>query len=149
MTALNPSLAADSRALGKNNVRMGQLGATGTVNSPLSGNFVAGKNENYPFYGLSPVFTIATPVLNDWSLKPSGLGVGDGFRLIFLSSTKRNASSSSIGDLQHLDPRPEPQPAMTDIQAYSDGFTVVGCTASRRCPRQQDQHRQRESPSTG
>ena len=61
-----------------NNVRMGQLDAPGTVNSPLSGNFVAGKNENYPFYGLSPVFTIATPVPDTWSLKPSGLRVGDG-----------------------------------------------------------------------
>ena len=88
---------SSSRAFGMNNVRMGQLDAPGTVNSPLSGNFVATKNENYPFYGLSPVFTIATPVPYTWSLKPSGLRVGDGFRLIFLSSTKRNASSSSIG----------------------------------------------------
>ena len=38
-----------------------------------------------------------TLVLDTWSLIPSGLGVGDSFRLIFLSSTKRNASSSSIG----------------------------------------------------
>ena len=97
---------SSSRAFGMNNVRMGQLDAPGTVNSPLSGNFVATKNENYPFYGLSPVFTIATPVPYTWSLKPSGLRVGDGFRLIFLSSTKRNASSSSIGDLQHLGSRP-------------------------------------------
>ena len=121
-------VASSSRAFGMNNVRMGQLGATGTVNSPLSGNFVAGKNENYPFYGLSPVFTIATPVLNDtWSLKPSGLGVGDGFRLIFLSSTKRNASSSSIGTYNTWI-QARAAAGHDDIQAYSDGFTVVGCT---------------------
>ena len=97
---------------------MGQLGAPGTVNSPLSGNFVATKNENYPFYGLSPVFTIATPVPYTWSLKPSGLRVGDGFRLIFLSSTKRNASSSSIGTYNTWI-QGRAAAGHTDIQAYS------------------------------
>ena len=38
-----------------------------------------------------------TLVLDTWSLIPSGLGVDDSFRLIFLSSTKRNATSTSIG----------------------------------------------------
>ena len=34
----------------------------------------------------------------DWSLTPSGLGEGDKFRLLFLSSTTRDGTSSSIGD---------------------------------------------------
>ena len=38
-----------------------------------------------------------TAVPHDWSLIPSGLGPGDKFRLLFLSSTKRNASSTTIG----------------------------------------------------
>ena len=118
---------SDSRALGKTNVRMGQLGAPGTVNSPLSGNFVAGKNENYPFYGLSPVFTIATPVLNDWSLKPSGLGVGDRFRLIFLSSTKRNGSSTNRADYNSFI-QGRAAAGHADILAYSSSFSAVGCT---------------------
>ena len=70
-----------------------------------------------------------TEVLADWSLTPSGLGVGDEFRLIFLSSTKRNASSSSIGTyntfIQDLVAN-----GHADIQDQSDGFTVVGCTAA-------------------
>ena len=42
--------------------------------------------------------TEATIVPASWSLIPAGLTTGDQFRLIFLSSTKRNASSTSIGD---------------------------------------------------
>ena len=36
-------------------------------------------------------------VLEDWDLVPAGLVPGDSFRLLFVSSTTRNASSSSIG----------------------------------------------------
>ena len=124
-------VASSSRAFGMNNVRMGQLDAPGTVNSPLSGNFVATKNENYPFYGLSPVFTIATPVPDTWSLKPSGLRVGDGFRLIFLSSTKRNASSSSIGAYNTWI-QGRAAAGHTTSKPYSDGFTAVGCTSEAK-----------------
>ena len=35
-------------------------------------------------------------VPSDWSLIPSGLGVVDSFRLIFRSSTNRNAESADI-----------------------------------------------------
>ena len=69
----------------------------------------------------------ATPVLNDWSLKPSGLGVGDQFRLIFLSSTKRNASPTSIGDYNTWI-QGRAAAGHADIRTYSDGFTAVGCT---------------------
>ena len=64
-----------------------------------------------------------------WSLKPSGLGVGDGFRLIFLSSTKRNASSDSIGAYNTWI-QGRAAAGHTDVRPYSDGFTVVGCTAN-------------------
>ena len=47
----------------------------------------------------------------DWSLKPAGIGPGERFRLIFLSSTKRNAASSRHRDLQHLRPEPSREPA--------------------------------------
>ena len=35
-------------------------------------------------------------VYSDWGLIPSGIGGGDQFRLIFLSSTERNATFSDI-----------------------------------------------------
>ena len=69
-------------------------------------------------------------VLDDWSLKPSGLGVGDQFRLIFLSSTKRNATSSNIGTYNTWI-QARAAAGHDDIQAYSNGFTVVGCTHAK------------------
>ena len=35
-------------------------------------------------------------VPNNWSLKPAGIDPGERFRLIFLSSTKRDATSTDI-----------------------------------------------------
>ena len=71
-----------------------------------------------------------TTVPHDWSLIPSGLGPGDNFRLLFLSSTKRNASSTAIGTyntfIQDL-----AAVGHADIQAYKSDFKVVGCTNSR------------------
>ena len=71
-----------------------------------------------------------TTVPHDWSLIPSGLGPGDKFRLLFLSSTKRNASSTAIGTyntfIQDL-----AAVGHADIQAYKSDFKVVGCTNSR------------------
>ena len=65
-----------------------------------------------------------------WGLKPRGLDIGDQFRLIFLSSTKRNASSTSIGDYNTW-VQTRAAAGHADIQAYSHGFTVVGCTAAK------------------
>ena len=70
-----------------------------------------------------------TPVPSDWSLIPAGLTGGDQFRLLFLSQTKYAATDTDIADyntfIQTL-----AAAGHTDIQAYSDGFTVVGCTAN-------------------
>ena len=77
--------------------------------------------------GPDPFPIETTDVPDDWGLIPSGLGVGDEFRLIFLSSTKQDATSTDIADyntfIQSLAANGHP-----DIQAYSSGFTVVGCT---------------------
>ena len=75
------------------------------------------------------VTTLPAPVPSDWSLIPAGLGGGDQFRLLFLSSTKRDGSSSDISDyntfIQDL-----AAAGHTDIRAYSSGFRVVGCTTA-------------------
>ena len=65
----------------------------------------------------------------DWSLVPTGVGAGDKFRLLFLSSTTRDGSSS---DITVYDTFVQERAAAghTDIQAYSSGFRVVGCTTS-------------------
>ena len=71
---------------------------------------------------------VLTEVPNNWSLKPTGLNTGDQFRLLFLSSTKRNASSTDIADYNTFI-QTRAAAGHTDIQAYSAGFRVVGCTA--------------------
>ena len=84
-------------------------------------------------YGLSAVFRVVeaeegpTLVSNNWSLTPSELGARDQFRLLFLSSTTRNATSSDIEDYNTFIQN-RAAAGHTDIQAYSNGFKVVGCT---------------------
>ncbi|MXY18272.1 MAG: hypothetical protein F4Y57_15130, partial [Acidobacteria bacterium] len=71
----------------------------------------------------------STEVPADWSLIPSDLGAGDSFRLIFASSTRRSGSATDIATyntfVQEL-----AAAGHSDIQAYKDGFRVVGCTGS-------------------
>ena len=66
-------------------------------------------------------------VSNNWSLTPSELGARDQFRLLFLSSTTRNATSSDIADYNTFI-QTRAAAGHTDIQEYSNGFKVVGCT---------------------
>ena len=67
-------------------------------------------------------------VPNDWSLIPAGLGAGDKFRLLFLSSTKTDGTSYEIADynafIQNL-----AASGHSAIQTYNPGFRAVGCTA--------------------
>ena len=71
-----------------------------------------------------------TIVPNDWSLIPSGLGPGDNFRLLFLSSTTRNASPSNINTYNTFI-QTAAAAGHTAIRAYADQFKVVGCTNAR------------------
>ena len=65
----------------------------------------------------------------DWSLKPTAVAAGTQFRLLFLSSTTSNASSTDIADYNTFI-QTRAAAGHTDIQAYSAGFRVVGCTAA-------------------
>ena len=68
-----------------------------------------------------------TQVPDDWNLIPSGKGLGDRFRLIFLSSTKRTATSSSISTYNTWIQTRAAAGHMA-LDDYSDQFKVVGCT---------------------
>ena len=72
--------------------------------------------------------TVTKTVPADWSLIPTGLSTGDKFRLLFLSSTKRNASSTDIADYNTFI-QTRAAAGHTDIQDYSADFRAVGCTA--------------------
>ena len=65
----------------------------------------------------------------DWSLKPAGIGPGERFRLIFLTSTKRNASSSNIA-IYNTFVQNRAANGHAAIQDHSSRFKVVGCTSS-------------------
>ena len=63
----------------------------------------------------------------DWSLKPAGIGPGERFRLIFLSSTKRNAASSDI-EAYNTFVQNRAANGHANIQDHASRFRVVGCT---------------------
>ena len=92
----NDGTAAGQRALGASSTsRFGNVGTT-----PLShGN--ATNDGSRSIYALSPVLTVVDQVgtvPHDWPLIPSGLGGGDQFRLLFITSLSRSAASANIGD---------------------------------------------------
>ena len=91
------------------------------------------------YYGLSPVFTVrhqsdATPadlgeVPYDWELIPGGLGAGDRFRLLFLTSTTRDATESSLFDYDQF-VQAAAAAGHEAIQPYARLFKVVGSSAT-------------------
>ena len=66
----------------------------------------------------------------DWQLTPAGLNPGDRFRLMFISSTQRNATSANIGDYNtHVQTAAKNgHSAMTD--GCGNQFKVVGSTTA-------------------
>ncbi len=69
------------------------------------------------------------PVSPSWSLTPSGLSDGDRFRLIFVTSTTRNARSSNIG-VYNTFVQDHAAAGHLAIRPYSSQFRVVGSTAA-------------------
>ena len=72
--------------------------------------------------------SIVVAVPSNWSLKPTGLNIGAKFRLLFLSSTKRDGSSSDIATYNTF-VQGRAAAGHADIRTYSTGFRAVGCTA--------------------
>ena len=70
-----------------------------------------------------------TEVPADWNLKPTSLNTGDKFRLLFLSSTKRTATVTTISNYNTFIQN-RAAAGHSDIRAYSAGFRVVGCTGA-------------------
>ena len=85
----------------------------------------------YAFGAATPQEALASGhveyVTPNWSLKPSGVGGGQQFRLIFYSATKRDAESTNIADYNTF-VQDRAAAGHSAIQPYSAGFKVVGCT---------------------
>ena len=76
---------------------IGKPNSGGSGDGPLRSNTSLGSGQNKKLYGLSDVFEVrAIEVPADWSLIPSGLGPGDQFRLLFISSATRTAEATDI-----------------------------------------------------
>ncbi len=78
---------------------------------------------------LSGLASAQVGVPSDWSLIPSGLGPGDKFRLIFVTSTRRAGTSGNIDNYNNF-VRTAVGSGHDDIQDYSTQFTVLASTAS-------------------
>ena len=114
-----------------NTAALGILDDTTTGNNPLTGGARA-QSESFPLYALSLPFVVAPTapreVPADWALTPEGLSAGDEFRLLFLTSTKRDATSSDIDDYNTF-VRTRAAAGHAGIQDYSQGFYAVASTA--------------------
>ena len=89
----------------------------------------------HPFYGYSPVFKIEddTPsevtVAADWALIPSGISAGEKFRLLFVTSTQRDASATDIATYNTF-VQNRAAAGHTAIRSHSAEFRVVASTSS-------------------
>ena len=85
----------------------------------------------YAFGAATPQETLASGHVEyvplDWGLKPAGIGPGERFRLIFLSSIKRNAESSDI-ETYNTFVQNQAAAGHANIQDHASRFRVVGCT---------------------
>ena len=64
-----------------------------------------------------------------WDLVPAGLGVGDSFRLLFVTSTGRNASSSNIADYSRF-VQGRAAAGHSAVRSFSSKFRVLASTHS-------------------
>ena len=114
--------------LGAARVQIGSVGLGIDAGSNIGNTF------NTEFLGISPVFVVSAAdaevtVPANWALTPTGLNPGDKFRLLFQTSTRRDATPTDIAVydtyVQNL-----AAAGHTAIQRYSSQFKVVGSTAS-------------------
>ena len=88
----------------------------------------APKSKDPPPPRVGPRQSITTTeVTADWGLKPTDVAAGSQFRLIFLSSTKRNASPTTISNY-NIFVQGRAAAGHTDIRTHSSGFKAVVCT---------------------
>ena len=135
-------------ALGDDMVWLGRLDGVNNNFTPMGahGNntlTVANTSTNGNYYALSPVFRVsegrpqpeadpeapvgpnaATLVREDWSLLPAGLAIGDRFRLLFVTSTMRDARGSDIGSYNTF-VRDRAASGHAGIKAHEDHFWAV------------------------
>ena len=90
-----------------------------------------GPQADHKVEGLNTVYSTDCPpeiaVPSDWALKPSGIAVGGKFRLLFVSSIKRNAVSTNIADYNAF-VQARAAAGHSAIRDHNAGFRVLGST---------------------
>ena len=89
----------------------------------------APKSKDPPPERVGPRQSPTTEVPADWGLKPTDVAAGSQFRLIFLSSTKRNGAVATITNYD-IFVQNRAAAGHTDIRTHSSGFRAVVCTAA-------------------
>ena len=116
---------------------VGVINFPAAASDPFTPNPIYGANSDpanftYPLYALSLPFVVAAAaprqVPANWALTPEGLDVGDEFRLLFLTSTKRDATSSDIDDYNSF-VQTAAAAGHTGIRDHSQDFYAVASTA--------------------
>ena len=83
--------------------------------------------------GLGPILRPGVPAMGivpaDWALRPSGVDAGDQFRLLFVTSTMRDATSSDIADYNSF-VQNAAAAGHAAIRGYSAGFRALASTES-------------------
>ena len=123
----------DNRKSGWSDVATGQAGTAPQANKDQDEDSVTPKGpepdeEEDPPPSIAPRSTHpTTPVAYAWSLRPSGLGEGDEFRLIFISSQGRTAGPTSISTYNSWI-QSQAGSGHADIRTHRNGFRAVVCT---------------------
>ena len=83
--------------------------------------------------GLGPISRPGDPAMGivpaDWALRPAGLNAGDKFRLLFVTSDKRDATSTDIADYNSF-VQSAAAAGHAAIRGYSAGFRALASTES-------------------
>ena len=77
--------------------------------------------------GMPEYATAQTEVPADWALKPADIGAGEQFRLMFVTSTTRDATSTAITDYNTF-VSTRALAGVTAMQAYANDFTALVST---------------------
>ena len=88
---------------------------------------VTGAPSTFTIASAAPVGEVEVPA--NWALIPSGLSGGDSFRLLFVSSTKRDASSTDIADYNSF-VQARAAAGHAALASHSSAFRAVASTAS-------------------
>ncbi|MXY03047.1 MAG: hypothetical protein F4Y66_09440, partial [Acidimicrobiales bacterium] len=119
----------------------GQRSATAWVSAgPAQSPFKVRSDRHsasHLLYGVSPVFKVAAAasapqtVPADWPLLPAGVGPGEQFRLIFITTGQRDAASSDIGDYNAFvrDAAAAGHPALDSLAGGMTSTVAEGITA--------------------